>query len=73
MIWSLAGLVGILEKVSIESLEYHSRRGDLSLWAKTSLGDPDLAEKISKSSRLRGEKLRERLIKAARSALPEAP
>jgi alpha-amylase len=73
MIWSLTGLVGILEKVSIESLEYHSRRGDLSLWAKTSLGDPDLAENFSKSSRLRGEKLRERLIKVARSALPEAP
>jgi alpha-amylase len=71
MVWSLAGLAEILRSVSIESLEYHSHKGDLSFWAKTSLGDTDLAERISKSKRLRGEGLRERLIKAVEHALSE--
>jgi len=38
----------------------------------TSLGDGALAERISRSKRLKGERLRERLIKEVELALEEA-
>ena len=43
--------------------------GDLSNWARTSLGDKKLAEKIDDLRGLRGESLRKGLIKAAMSRL----
>jgi len=58
-----------LRTVSLESLEYHSRQGDLAFWVGTSLGDGALAERISRSKRIKGERLRERLIKEVQSAL----
>ncbi len=61
-----------LMTVSPESLEYHSRQGDLAFWVGTSLGDGALAERISRSKRLKGERLRERLIKEVELALEEA-
>nr|HPM26694.1 alpha-amylase [Methanothrix sp.] len=47
--WSLAGMKEALRTVSLESLEYHSRQGDLALWAATSLGDGVLVKRISRS------------------------
>ncbi|MGB7570612.1 MAG: alpha-amylase [Methanothrix sp.] len=70
--WSLAGMKEILKSVSTESLQYHSRQGDLAFWAATSLGDGALAERISRSKKLKGERLRESLIKAVDSALEGA-
>jgi len=70
--WSLAGMKDILKAVSVESLQYHSRQEDLAFWAATSLGDGALAEKISRSKKLKGERLRESLIKAVDSALEGA-
>jgi alpha-amylase len=67
--WSLAGMKDHLKTVSLESLQYHSNRGDLAFWADTSLGDKALAEKLSRCKKLKGERLRESLIKAVRSAL----
>jgi len=67
--WSLAGMKEALRTVSLESLEYHSRQGDLAFWVGTSLGDGALAERISRSKRIKGERLRERLIKEVQSAL----
>jgi alpha-amylase len=71
MVWSLAGLKNILKTVSLESLEYHNSRGDLVLWAATSLADADLSERISKSKRLKGERLRHSLMKAVDCTLSE--
>jgi len=70
--WSLAGMKEALKTVSLESLEYHSRQGDLAFWAGTSLGDEALAGRIARSKRLKGERLRERLIKEVQLALEEA-
>jgi len=67
--WSLAGMKEALGTVSLESLEYHSRQGDLAFWAGTSLGDEALAGRIARSKRIKGERLRERLIKEVQSAL----
>jgi len=67
--WSLAGMKEHLKTVSLESLRYHSNRGDLAIWADTSLGDIALAEKLSRCKKLKGERLRESLIKAVQSAL----
>ena len=70
--WSLAGMKEALKTVSLESLEYHSRQGDLALWAATSLGDGVLVKRISRSRRIKGERLREKLIKAVQSSLEVA-
>jgi alpha-amylase len=69
--WSLAGLQNILKTISIESLQYHNNRGDLAFWAATSLGEPDLAQRISKSKTLKGERLRKSVIKAVDDCLSE--
>ena len=44
--WSLAGLQNILKTVSLDSLQYHNSRGDLALWAATSLADAALARAV---------------------------
>ncbi len=62
--WSLAGLKTALPKVDLTSLEYHHSRGDLALWARNSLGDEPLAERIRKLGNIKGEKLRKSLMKA---------
>jgi hypothetical protein len=61
----------MLEVVELTTLEYHNGRGDLVLWARGSLGDETLAERLSKLKRLKGEKLRKNLIKAIDAALVE--
>ncbi|NPV62295.1 MAG: alpha-amylase [Methanotrichaceae archaeon] len=69
--WSLAGLLRIMPDVEASSLEYHTRRGDLTSWARFSLRREELADRISKLSSLKGEALREGLLRAAASALEE--
>jgi alpha-amylase len=69
--WSLKGLQKMLEDVELTVLEYHVSRGDLVLWAATSLGDETLAERLTQLKSLRGEKLRRRLMKAIDAALLE--
>jgi alpha-amylase len=69
--WSLKGLQKMLEDVELTVLEYHVSRGDLVLWAATSLGDETLAERLTPLKSLRGEKLRRRLMKAIDAALLE--
>ena len=66
---SLAGMQNILKTVSLESLQYHIGRSDLILWAKTSLGDTDLAVNIAKSKSLKGERLRKSLLSAVDAVL----
>ena len=67
--WSLAGLRSILKTVSIESLLYHNSRGDLALWAATSLDDASLAERLAKLKSIKGERLRKGLLKAVEGVL----
>lgn len=64
MTWSLSGLKKALQKISIESIEFHNRRGDFEKWAEKSLRDKTLAEQLRKIrlSRLRGESLRKVLV-----------
>ncbi len=67
--WSLAGLMAALSKVDLASLEYHNGRGDLALWARTSLGDEILAERLAELKDIKGERLRKNLLKAAEASL----
>jgi hypothetical protein len=69
--WSLKGLQKMLKDVELATLEYHNGKGDMVLWARESLGDEILAESISQLKSLKGEKLRNSLIKAVDSALLE--
>ncbi|MDD1749007.1 MAG: alpha-amylase, partial [Methanothrix sp.] len=69
--WSLAGLQNILKTVSLESLQYHNGQGDLTFWAKTSLGDTALAEQMAEAKSLKGQRLRKSLLRAMDAALSE--
>ncbi len=71
MAWSLKGFLKALEKVGIESIEFHSKRGDFENWAEASLHDEKLAEKLRKVrfSELKGEKLRKALVKVTKERL----
>jgi alpha-amylase len=69
--WSLAGLQNLLKTVSFDSLQYHNSRGDLALWAKTSLADAPLAQQLAKLRSITGERLRKSLLSAVDAALSE--
>lgn len=68
MTLSLKGFAKLLQRVNIESLEFHNRRGDFEIWATNSLHDKPLAEQLKKIrlSRLKGTPLRKSLIKIAK-------
>ncbi|MGB9853491.1 MAG: DUF5752 family protein [Candidatus Bathyarchaeales archaeon] len=68
MAWSLKGFLKALKRVEMESIEFHSGRGDFERWAETSLHDKILTEELRKIrlSGLNGQKLRNALIKVAR-------
>ena len=53
-----------LNMVTIQSLKYHTERGDFERWLSQVLGDKKLAEKISSmtSEKLVGKTLRKRLV-----------
>ncbi len=53
-----------LNKVPLQSLQYHMERGDFERWVSQVLGDKKLAEQISAlpKERLKGEALRRRLL-----------
>ncbi|MGD0954495.1 MAG: hypothetical protein ABR985_19245 [Methanotrichaceae archaeon] len=67
--WSLEALHRALANVDIKSIEYHSENGDLSNWARTSLGDELLADKLEGLGDLQGGRLRRRLLKIIESSL----
>ncbi|MCP1392794.1 MAG: alpha-amylase [Methanothrix sp.] len=70
--WGRRSLMEALEKANIDSLEYHARRGDLSDWARGSLGDVDLAKRLEGVKGLRGEGLRAALLEAVGMAASTA-
>jgi len=73
MAWSLKGFIKALRKISLKSIEFHSKRGDFERWARYSLRDNVLAEKFSqlKTSDLNKEKLRKSMIKVAEKIFQE--
>ena len=73
MAWSLKGILTALKRVELESLEFHSSRGDFENWANHSLHDTVLAKKLRKVrlSNVKGEELRRALIKVFRARLKE--
>jgi hypothetical protein len=61
---SLADFAEKLQKIEINSVLFHFPRGDFQSWIKSTLGDEELARKVSKvKSNLDAENLRKQLIK----------
>jgi alpha-amylase len=71
VVWSLEGLGRMLAGADLASLEYHAQRDDLAVWARTSLGDELLAEKLGKLKNTKGEALRRGLLQAVGASLQE--
>jgi alpha-amylase len=73
MSWSLKGLMKTLETIDFKAIEFHVGNGDFESWAQSSLKDKRLASKIKtlKSSEVKGEKLREKVVEAVRNRFTE--
>jgi alpha-amylase len=67
MAWSLKGFANALKTVDIKALEFHVRRGDFDAWAEHSLQDEVLYLDLAKikSAKLKGQELRDALVKTA--------
>jgi len=69
---SLTDLLGKLDKVPLESVEFHFQRGDFEGWVGTTLGDVELADKLRQIDRLtHGEELRITIKEAIRKRLED--
>jgi len=66
-VWSLTGLVDVIQKVDVKLVEFHNQKGDFEKWARFSLRDEELAKRFEevRLSRVQGEKLRHDLQEAA--------
>jgi alpha-amylase len=73
MAWSLKGFIKGVQKVGINSLEFHNGRGDFERWAEKSLCDRVLMEKLKRIrlSKVKGEKLRRSIITVAHERFEE--
>jgi hypothetical protein len=71
MTWGLRGFAGAIEKISLKSLEFHTKRGDFEKWAEESLHDTVLTSELKKANlaKLEGEDLRKALLKVLRRRL----
>lgn len=60
MAWSLKGFAKTIDKISLASIEFHARRGDIERWAENSLHDKILAKELINANlnKLKGEQLR---------------
>ncbi|MFP3985532.1 MAG: DUF5752 family protein [Candidatus Bathyarchaeia archaeon] len=71
--YDLFEFVKAISKVPVQSIQYHVERGDFGRWLSQVLGDKKLAEKtvfIAKE-KLKGEKLRKRLVAVVEARLKE--
>lgn len=68
--WSLKGFVEAVGKVPLESLEYHTEKGDFENWVRSSLRDEQLADQI-RAIKASGEELRLALLEIASKRLNE--
>jgi alpha-amylase len=73
MAWSLKGFVKAIKSVDNKSLEFHTRRGDLEMWAENSLQDVTLALQLEKirNTKSKGEPLRKALTEVAEKRYAE--
>jgi alpha-amylase len=64
MACGLKGFSRTIETISLKSLEFHTKRGDLAKWAQNSLHDVLLADELKKINlaKLQGEPLRKGLL-----------
>ena len=69
---SLTGLLSKLDRVPLESVEFHFQRGDFEKWVGRTLGDEGLATRLRQIDRLtRGEELRVAIKETIRKRLEE--
>jgi len=69
---SLTDLLKKLDKVPLESIEFHFRRGDFEKWVGRTIGDEVLADRLRRVDRLiRGEELKVAIKEAVRKRLEE--
>jgi alpha-amylase len=73
MVWSLKGFTRAIPIVDKKSLEFHSRRGDLEMWAKNSLKDPALALQLReiRTAKLNGDNLRKAITDITKKRFTE--
>lgn len=69
-VWSLKGFVEAIEKIPLESLEYHMKKRDFENWIRNSLHDEGLANRV-KGLKAKGEDLRIKLRNLAMERLRE--
>ena len=64
MAWGLKAFAKIIKRISLKSLEFHTKRGDFEKWAAKSLQDTVLARELEKTAlaKLKGEELRKALM-----------
>jgi hypothetical protein len=68
----LADFAEKLKKIEINSVLFHFPRGDFQSWIKSTLGDEELARKVSEvKSNLDAENLRKQLIKLVNKRIIE--
>jgi len=70
-VWSLKGLERAIEQISLKSVEFHLKRGDMEKWAENSLHDKTLTQDLMKvrADKLEGEQLRRTLVKLLKKRL----
>jgi hypothetical protein len=69
---SLTGLLSKLDRVPLESVEFHFQRSDFEKWVGRTLGDEGLANRLRQIDRLtRGVELRGALKEKIRKRLEE--
>jgi hypothetical protein len=69
---SLTDLLSKLQRVPLESIEFHFRRGDFERWVGRAVGDEVLADRLRRIDRLmRGEELRAAIKETIRKRLGE--
>ena len=67
---SLADFLEKLKTVPLRSMEFHFKRGDFQKWIKDTLGDKELADRISRFNKnVQGESLREVLYEIVEKRL----
>ncbi|MDH7564205.1 MAG: DUF5752 family protein [Candidatus Bathyarchaeota archaeon] len=71
--WSLKGFPDAIKRVSVDSIEFHIKRGDLEKWAEKSFSDDALAKRLRKLrlSKLKGEQLRQAVAKVFKERFDE--
>jgi alpha-amylase len=70
-VWTLKGLVRTMEKISLKSIEFHNKRGDIEKWVEDSLHDKVLAEELFKvrSGNVEGDQLKRTLVRLLKKRL----